>query len=269
VRIVSASVCVVLGLFLGCESLKKALEDMNRPPAASSSTSPNFRPESYTKVAVIASDETGRFSSSRRAGILRQVEDEFIAELLAKGFTFAARSDVEALLTEMRFQSSNLTQGDAARLGQMLNVPAVLLVTVTSLDDSSERVRYRDGGSDIIHYGLGSISARLVGVESSEVLWLASYSGQFRISDSSDEEQVLPVVAQIVANSFPPRYSTVVSVPSDSTVSTGRNYISAQDVEEIQAFLVGLGYDCGAVDGVVVPEHAVVFAPCKGMPVYP
>jgi hypothetical protein len=245
---------LVLGACLGCESIKKALEEMNRPPAATSSTSPNFRPESYTNVAVIASDETGRFGSRGRAGILRQVEDKFIAELLAKGFTIAARSDVETLLEELRFQSSNLTQSDAARLGQMLNVPAVLLVTITSLDDSRERVRYKDGGSDVIYYGHGSISARLVGVESSEVLWLASYSGQFRISDSSDEEQVLPVVAQIVANSFPPRYSTVVSSPSDSIYSAKNVAMTAHDVRGIQSFLVSLGYDCGTPDGVIGPR---------------
>ena len=236
---------------LGCESVKRALDEMNRPPQADSTVSSSFRPEKYPKIAVITSDQTGHFSRREVQGISRQVEDKFIAELLQKGYTVASRSDVESILGEMRFQSSNLTEDDAARLGRMLNVPAVLLVSITNIDHSQERVQYRDGGSGTVYYAHGSIGARLVGVETAEILWLSSYAGRIRTESSRNEERVLPIVAEIVATSFPSRYSAPSTAP---TAAESLSAYTFADLRSIQEFLNSSGYSCGAADGVIGPK---------------
>lgn len=219
------------------------------PARAESSTSANFRPSEYDRIAIIISDETGKLR--RDVGILRQVEDEFISSLIDKGYRVAARSDVNALLGELRFQSGHISEADAAELGHMLNVPAVLLVTITNIDGSSEYVRYRDGGGERVYYAHGGLGARLVGVETSEVLWVSSHATRMKIEDNRNEQRILPYIAEMVAVAFPPRTMQASDSPTPTSRPTPTN---ATDLASAQRFLNSIGYDCGPVDGRMGPR---------------
>jgi len=81
--------------------------------------------------------------------------------LMKKGYTFIERQNVKALLKEQEFQASDLTtDAGAARAGQILNVPAVMVIDIP---------KFRDGKIDM--------SAKLIDVENGTILWMGSGSG--------------------------------------------------------------------------------------------
>ena len=95
------------------------------------SSKPGFDPQRLDKIAILV--EKGREIPDR------MIEDEFISALLRKNYTVAARSDTQAILKEMQFQKSGVTDDDAVKLGKVLNVQAVLIVSVTSLKVNKEK----------------------------------------------------------------------------------------------------------------------------------
>ncbi|MBN1361889.1 MAG: DUF799 family lipoprotein [Sedimentisphaerales bacterium] len=89
------------------------------------------------------------------------VAEFFTMELFQKGYRVMARSEMKQILEEQEFQASAITTNeDAARAGRVLNVPAVLLVSIPKY--GSEKME---------------MSAKLVDVETGEILWLGSGSG--------------------------------------------------------------------------------------------
>ena len=168
------------------------------PPPASSSGA--FAPRSIEKVAVVFDVIRDR---RMKESTQRLVEDEFIGSMLRKGYGVASRSDIDAVLKELRLQASGFTDKDAAGLGKLLNVPVVLLVTVTQWKTEPYR-GYRSGGHYVYFDTTASISARLVSVEKGEVLWLGKHGGTHRTRDR-DGIDVLVVVTKQVAESFPGR----------------------------------------------------------------
>lgn len=162
------------------------------------SISPVFNAELYPRLAVFVVDQTRDFD---RTGAIRQVEDEFMRAALEKGYTLAARSDVEKILEEQNLQQSDLTEQQIAEIGRILNVPAVLIASINSA--SAQQYSYSQGGS---YYLVDvSISARLLSVELGEVLWISSYTGRLDAPGSNREAraQTLPPVAQVVARGLP------------------------------------------------------------------
>src|SRR5436309_2220198 len=99
-----------------------------KKPEASKAAS--FDPAALPKLAVlVVGGESARGAS--QADHHRLVEDVFLEALLAKGHAVVARSDVESLFKEKKFQGSGLTEEQATAVGKFLNVPAVLVVRVT------------------------------------------------------------------------------------------------------------------------------------------
>lgn len=94
----------------------------------------------------------------------RQVEAIFIQGLSQKGYTLTSRSDLDSLMQEQSFQRSGLTEGRAARLGKILKADAVLVVEVTDL-----QVRRTRSGTE--YFSRLSMAAKLIDVESSNILW--------------------------------------------------------------------------------------------------
>jgi hypothetical protein len=90
-----------------------------------------------------------------------QVSDMFTIELMRKGYRVIERKNIKPLLKEQEFQASDLTtdQG-AARVGRILNVPAVMIIDIP---------RYRDGKMEM--------TAKIVDVEDATVLWIGMGSG--------------------------------------------------------------------------------------------
>jgi len=81
--------------------------------------------------------------------------------LMKKGYTFIERREVQALLKEQQFQASDVTtEAGAAKAGQILNVPAVMLIDIP---------KFKSGKIDM--------TAKLVDVENGTILWMGSGSG--------------------------------------------------------------------------------------------
>ena len=90
-----------------------------------------------------------------------QVANMFVMELMKKGYTVVERSQVKAILKEQEFQASDLADPEgAAKAGKILNVPAVLMIDIPKYD--GEKI---------------SMSAKLVSVQTAEIVWIGSGSG--------------------------------------------------------------------------------------------
>lgn len=108
------------------------------------------------KVAIVAVEGTLRSEPAKN-----QIADLFAMELLKKGYAPKERASVAALLREQGFQASELiTEAGAAEAGKILNVPAVLIINVPHF------------GDEIF------ISAKMVDIEDSSILWLGSGTGK-------------------------------------------------------------------------------------------
>jgi len=108
------------------------------------------------KVAIVAVEGTLRSEPAKN-----QIADLFAMELLKKGYAPKERASVAALLMDQGFQASELiTEAGAAEAGKILNVPAVLIINVPLF------------GDEIF------ISAKMVDIEDSSILWLGSGTGK-------------------------------------------------------------------------------------------
>lgn len=108
------------------------------------------------KVAIVAVEGAVRSEQAKN-----QIAYLFAMELLKKGYAPKERATVAAFLREQGFQASELiTEAGAAEAGKILNVPAILIIDVPHF------------GDEIF------ISARMVDIEDSSILWLGSGTGK-------------------------------------------------------------------------------------------
>jgi len=108
------------------------------------------------RIAIV--EVTGRIYGE---AVKNQISNLFTIELMKKGYKFIERKDIKTLLKEQQFQASDVTSDvGAARIGKVLNVPAVMLI-------------------DIPKYGGGKMemSAKIVDVEDATILWIGTGSG--------------------------------------------------------------------------------------------
>lgn len=90
-----------------------------------------------------------------------QIADLFAMELLKKGFAPIERTRVKAKLDEQQLQASDLiTEAGAAEAGKILNVPAVLIINIPHFGEET------------------SITAKMVDVQESTILWIGSGTGK-------------------------------------------------------------------------------------------
>lgn len=117
--------------------------------------SPAFHEIKPDKVALVAISGDIRGEAPKN-----QVEDFFVAEMLRKGYRVIERSRVDKVLAEQDFQHSDrTTDSNAARLGKVLNVPAVI-----TLDANVE-------GEKV------SVTGKMINTETAEVLWVGTGGG--------------------------------------------------------------------------------------------
>ena len=108
------------------------------------------------KIAIVAVEGALRSEPAKN-----QIADLFAMELLKKGYAPKERASVAAFLREQGFQASELiSEAGAAEAGKILNVPAVLIINVPHF------------GDEIF------ISAKMVDIEDSSILWLGSGTGK-------------------------------------------------------------------------------------------
>jgi hypothetical protein len=92
--------------------------------------------------------------------VKNQIGDFFVGELLKKGYAPVERAQVTSVLDEHDFQSSDITSAEGvARAGQILNVPAILVVNVASFGEEM------------------SLTAKVLDVEDGSILWMGNGSG--------------------------------------------------------------------------------------------
>lgn len=107
-----------------------------------------------------------------------QIADFFTMELLKRGYAPVERAQVQTLLDEQDFQASDITSNEgAAQVGKILNVPAVMLVSIPTCKENI------------------SMTAKMIDVEDGSILWLGSGSG----STGKTGSTILGAVAGAVA----------------------------------------------------------------------
>ena len=140
------TITIALGLLLGagCASQK-----------GESVTSPNFKPVAVDKVAFV--DVQGQVYGEPAKN---RICDFYTMEFMRKGYAMISRAKVlERLEEEKALQASGITtDAQAAQAGKILNVPAVLMVNIPTYGEKMD------------------MTAKLIDVETVEVLWIGSGS---------------------------------------------------------------------------------------------
>ncbi|MFI5457188.1 MAG: hypothetical protein ACHRXM_17215 [Isosphaerales bacterium] len=107
------------------------------------------------------------------------VEDEFVQTMIRKGYSVVAQSDIQALAKEKQFQKSGLTENNAADIGKLLNVPAVIVVRIT---ESAVEQLTDPNTRNTFTVARASLGARLVSME----------TGFRRVADLPDPDPRTP-----------------------------------------------------------------------------
>ena len=116
---------------------------------------PGFDFSSISKVAVL--DPSGDVYGET---VKNQIADLFNMELMRKGYDCVERTEIKKLLDEQDFQASDVTSNaDVARIGEILNVPVVMMVNIPKFESKFE------------------VTAKLVRVEDGKILWIGEGSG--------------------------------------------------------------------------------------------
>lgn len=184
-------------LFILLATATAAVAQPVKKPQASSAA--EFKPAELAKLAVIVT-ASGKLGVQNPTDSQRLVEDTFLECLLAKGYILAARSDVDSVVREKKFQESGLTEELAKSVGKVLNVPAVLLVRVTELSTNQQNQTSR-----------AVIGARLVSVETGAILWTGNHTD---IGPTSRGVGAVAVTSSAaLAEAFPGKPRTVTTDP--------------------------------------------------------
>lgn len=188
-RILSITLLACMFLLVSCIPQAKPVRTV---------TNPGFNPTAINKIAIFVQD--GRNFRHAKNFPQRLVEDEFMTGLIGKGYSVPARSDIEKIMKEQQFQHSGLADEDAAKLGKILNVPAILIVSLTQYENKNSGHTSNQYIMDRVE---ATLSARLVSVEKTEVLWVGTYSARAKKDQGSN---LCATIARRIADSFPSRY---------------------------------------------------------------
>ncbi len=196
---------------LGFQRMAKTAKKKPQTSADSS-----FTPAKITKLAVVVVGDSRGRSMKAQSDQQRLVEDEFVQVLIDKGYSLVSRSDIQAVAKEQEFQRSGLTEDNAAALGKLLNVPAVLVLRITGSMTENQR-NPKTGASVII--GRASLGARLVSVETGGIWWTGNHTESGPVRGRGDDSLVLADVAKNIALAFPNKEGSVAR-PFDPTLLT-------------------------------------------------
>jgi hypothetical protein len=198
---------IVLVPFLAIFAAVSRIDAASNPSDVASSADASFDPAKIPKLAVVVVGPGPSRLVQKQSDSERAVEDEFVQVLLRKGYTVSSRSDLEAVIKEQHFQRSGLTESDAAAIGKVLNVPAVMVVRVTELN--SERkplsVTKKNTPSSPTYLGTAGLGVRLIDVERASVLWIGKSRTSRPVNGVGDFSGLLSDVAKRAASSFPSR----------------------------------------------------------------
>jgi hypothetical protein len=195
-------------------------------------TSPYYNPEKYSRVAVIAIPEQPDINP----GLLRRIEDSCNMEIMKKGYSVVSRSDIARVMNEMNFQRMSLVDQSTkvTQIGKILKVPGIVIASVnnvreiehvlpesyssgTYVNNGSARSHSSYSGAQVTTISSAAVSARLVDVSTTDVLWIgqASLGGaenpfsalSSMVGDGSGgAENLAHILAMKVASTYPDRF---------------------------------------------------------------
>lgn len=172
-------------------------------PARAEQPVPRFAPLEINKLAVVMEGDARQTASRSAKSRDRQqeVEDQFGILLGKKGYTLVSRSDLDNLLKEKEFQASGLTEENVKDFGKILDVPVVLVVRITAGGGNTQTMRGGPSGGFVF----AAIGARLVSVNTAEVLWCKTYIEDKQTKSKLDQSDLLDDVAKKLVDKFPKR----------------------------------------------------------------
>ncbi len=169
-------------------------------PAKATEKLATFEPGKITKLALVmeaSPRQSAGFGQRGESNPTQDVEDELSLLLGKKGYTLVSRTELQTLVKEKQFQASGLTEENVKVFGKLLNVPVVLVVRIT---DSSAQTAMRNQSMTT-----AAVGARLVSVESGEVLWCKTYIDSQKTGSKLDHSEVMAKAARKVGEQFPKR----------------------------------------------------------------
>lgn len=196
--------CFLMLLLIACTAAC-ATETGIKTLEVKSVVAPQYKALNVSKIAILV--------KPYRDLPLRIVEDEFMKFLIAKGYTISSRSDVETIKKELKFQHSDFTDKDMVEIGKILNVPALIIISIN--DYRQENFRY-DKGTGTQHSIV--MGARAIDVETTDVIWL----GTTKHADFALNE-LLVTLSQNLGRDFPARNNAMVDQPIASIAASSFN----------------------------------------------
>jgi curli biogenesis system outer membrane secretion channel CsgG len=146
--------------------------------------------------ATVQSSTTGMFGSNVDVG--KGITDLLVTGLVKDGtYSIIERKALDKIMTEQNFSNSQRADPtSAARLGKLLGVDAIIVGSITQFGNETKKVGIGGGGGSFGGFGLGgvghsnskanvSITARIVNVDTGEIMAVAEGSGQSSRSSTS------------------------------------------------------------------------------------
>jgi len=184
-------------------------------PVVKAVSAPSFNSTDLKKVAIVWPNKQ---RSEQEDASQQTIEDEFTMALMEKGYSVAARSDVQAILKEQQFQrESGMTDADVSKIGKLLNVSAVMVVNVSDLKSERAKesvnlgiIRFNvqqtsNGVEERKFVNYCSMGARLLGVEKGEILWFGKVTTSSVSEGQQDFSESVKKAAGAIAQAMPER----------------------------------------------------------------
>ena len=145
---------------------------------------------------TVQSYSSAMFGSNVDVG--KGIADLLVTDLVKDGsYSIIERKALDKLMTEQNFSNSNRADPtSAAKLGKLLGVDAILIGSITEFGNETKKTNIGGGGGNWGGFGLGGIGhsnskanvgidARLVNVDTGEILAVAEGKGQSSRSSTS------------------------------------------------------------------------------------
>ncbi|HWG22189.1 MAG TPA: CsgG/HfaB family protein [Terracidiphilus sp.] len=146
--------------------------------------------------ATVQSSSSAMFGSNIDIG--KGITDLLIANLVKNGtYSIIERAALDKLMAEQNFSNSDRANpSSAAKLGKLLGVDAIIVGSITQFGNETKKQNIGGGGGSWGGYGLGGvghsksnanvgITARLINVDTGEILAIAEGAGQSSRSSTS------------------------------------------------------------------------------------
>jgi curli biogenesis system outer membrane secretion channel CsgG len=165
------------------------------PSAAQSPRKPRVAVMDFD-YATVQSSTAAIFGTNIDVG--KGITDLLITDLVKDGtYSVIERQALDKLMTEQNFSNSNRADpASAAKLGKLLGVDAIIVGSITEFGNETQKKNIGGGGGNWGGFGIGGIghsnskanvgvTARLVNVDTGEILAVAEGTGQSSRSSTS------------------------------------------------------------------------------------